>query len=127
MSLGWLFIASYAVALGGMLGKRGSARAGAVAAAAALAFCLAGETWVHGVLLLLFAVGGMALFVATSWAAAATAAKVMSPARRQESRAAPSTPASISAPRPPARPIGDTVRVLWRTHVTPVLGHRSHG
>jgi hypothetical protein len=114
MVLAWLFVASYALALGGMLGPKGSLRAGCVAALAAVIFSALSVDWVHGALLVLFAIGGMGLFVAASWALTFSVGRLLShdEARAQDGAALPSPPKV--APRPIS-----ALRALWRTHVAP--------
>lgn len=60
-----LFLASYAVALGGFSGPRGRARAALAALLSAIAFVVISPRWEHGALLVALAVGGLGLFVAT--------------------------------------------------------------
>ncbi len=114
MVLAWLFVASYALALGGMLGSKGSLRAGAAAALAAVLFSALSADWVHGALLVLFAIGGMGLFVAASWALTFSLSRLLSPAKplSQDAAALPSAP--TAAPRPIS-----ALRALWRTHLAP--------
>ena len=61
------FLATYVLALGGLL--HGCARAHSAALAAACAAGFAGFTdpWVHGALLVVFVVAGLGLFVLLSW------------------------------------------------------------
>lgn len=98
MVLAWLFVACYALAVGGMLGAKGSLRSGSVAALSGVAFAALSDDWVHGALLMVFAVGGMALFVATSWALAHGLAWVLTRGARRSAAltgqtAAAATPA----------------------------------
>ncbi len=67
MVLALIFVASYALAVGGMLGPIGSARAGGTAIASAGAFAAFSADWIPGVLLAVFTVGGVGLFVAAAW------------------------------------------------------------
>lgn len=115
MVLGWLFIGCYALALGGMLGPRGSLRAGVVALAACIAFAVLADDWVHGALLVLFAVAGMGLFVACAWVLMHTLAWWLTRAQRPAAVEA-STPAVEGAPS--ARPIS-ALLALWRNYVAP--------
>lgn len=114
MVLAWLFVASYALALGGMLGPKGSLRAGLVAALAAVLFSAFSLDWVHGALLVLFAVAGMGLFVAASWLLTYGLGRFIS---RSEQRAqtAVATPVPHVSTAHPIRSLRD----LWRTHVAP--------
>jgi hypothetical protein len=114
MVLAWLFVASYALALGGMLGSKGSLRAGCVAALAAVLFSALSVDWVHGALLVLFAIGGMGLFVALSWALTFSFGRLLS---RDEPRADDAA-ALTSPPTATPRPIS-ALRALWRTHLAP--------
>lgn len=107
MVCAWAFVACYALALGGMLEARGSRRAAGIAVVAAVLFCALGENWVHGALLVMFAVAGMGLFVAMAWALARIAAWFV---HRE-------TPVHTAAPAPvraKPQPIGVMLRALWR-------------
>ena len=114
MVLAWLFVASYALALGGMLGPKGSLRAGLVAALAAVLFSALSLDWVHGALLVVFAVGGMGLFVAASWLLTFSLGRLIS----HRGQRADETAALPVAQAANARPVR-TLRDLWRTHVAP--------
>lgn len=108
MICAWTFVACYALALGGMLEARGSRRAAGLALIAAGLFCALGENWVHGALLVTFAVAGMGLFVAAAWALARSVAWYLArgtPAQR---------PPAVSAKAKP-QPIGVMLRDLWRS------------
>lgn len=110
MVLAWAFVACYALALGGMLEARGKRRAAGLAALAAVAFCALGDHWVHGVLLVMFAVAGMGLFVAAAWVLAGTARWAI---RQRAEKPAPVAPAARVAR--PHQPIGVMLRALWRS------------
>lgn len=114
MVLAWLFVASYALALGGMLGSKGSLRAGLVAALAAALFSALSIDWVHGALLVLFAVGGMGLFVAASWLLTYSLGRLLSHGK-PDTQSAAALPPPQAATAHPMR----TLRDLWRTHVAP--------
>jgi hypothetical protein len=86
MVLAWLFVACYALALGGMLSTKGRWRAVGAAVVSSVSFAALSDDWVHGALLMLFAVGGMALFVITSWVLTYTSAWLL----QRGERAAPS-------------------------------------
>lgn len=73
MLLGWAFLACYALAIGGMLGTRGRRNAAGLAVLVAVLFCSGVENWVHGALLVMFAVGGMGVFTVVAWALAQAA------------------------------------------------------
>lgn len=60
-----LFLASYALALGGFTGPKGRLRAALAALLSAVAFVALSPRWEHGALLVALAVGGLGLFVAT--------------------------------------------------------------
>jgi hypothetical protein len=85
MVLAWLFVACYALALGGMLSTKGRLRAIGAAVISSVSFAALSDDWVHGALLMLFAVGGMALFVITSWVLTYTSAWLL----QRGERAAP--------------------------------------
>ncbi len=109
MVLGWAFFGCYALAAGGMLEARGSRRAAGVAIVSALLFCVLAENWVHAALLVMFAIGGMGLFVAAAWMLARITTWFI---QRGE-------PVPAPAPKPPRRtrpqPIGVMLRALWRS------------
>jgi hypothetical protein len=67
MICAWVFVGCYALAVGGMLGGTGSLRAGLVAATAGVLFAFFSDEWVHGALLIIFAIAGMGFFVAAAW------------------------------------------------------------
>ena len=112
MVLAWLFVACYALALGGMLGANGSLRAGGVALLSAVLFSALSDDWVHGALLVLFAIAGMALFVAASWLLTHGLARALT---QGEQRLQPSPATRPAAPSPA---IG-ALRALWRSRVAP--------
>ena len=61
------FLTSYALAIGGMFGALGRRRAAMGAFAAAVGFAGMTTPWVNGVLLVVFAIGGVGLFIALAW------------------------------------------------------------
>lgn len=65
--LALIFLCSYGVALGGMLGSNGRWRAGGMAALSALAFGFLTDPWEHAVMMVAFAVIGFGAFLALSW------------------------------------------------------------
>jgi hypothetical protein len=65
--LALIFLCSYGVALGGMLGATGRWRAAGVAASSALAFGFMTDPWEHAVMMVAFAVIGFGLFLALAW------------------------------------------------------------
>jgi hypothetical protein len=109
MVCAWAFVACYALALGGMFGPTGSQRAGGMAVLAAVLFCVFSEYWVHGALLVMFAVAGMGGFVALAWALARLAGWFVLRGTR--------SPAPAPVARAPAKPqpIGGVLRALWRS------------
>lgn len=107
MVCAWTFVACYALALGGVLEARGSRRAAGTAVLAAVLFCALSENWVHGALLVLFAVAGMGLFVAAAWVLARFAAWFVR-------RGTPAAPAPVVPVQPKPQPIGVMLRALWR-------------
>jgi hypothetical protein len=108
MVLAWTFVACYALALGGMLEARGARRAGVTAVLAAVLFCALGDNWVHGALLVMFAVAGMGLFVATAWALARFAGWFVN-------RGTPAQPAPAARAPIKPQPIGVMLRAWWRS------------
>lgn len=69
--LALIFLCSYGIALGGMLGATGRWRAAGVAAASALTFGCFTDPWEHAVMMVAFAVIGFGAFLALSWLLAA--------------------------------------------------------
>jgi len=65
--LALIFLCSYGLALGSLLGPLGRWRAGGVAAVAALAFGFFTDPWEHAVMLVAFALIGFGLFIAAAW------------------------------------------------------------
>jgi len=65
--LALIFLCSYGVALGGMLGATGRWRAAGVAASSALTFGFMTDPWEHAVMMVAFAVIGFGLFLALAW------------------------------------------------------------
>lgn len=114
MVLAWFFVGCYSLALGGMLGPKGSLRSGGLALLAALSFAALSDNWVHGALLVLFAIAGMGLFVALSWAMASSASWFVQ-------RGTPRAVIASAPPRPAAarQPALGGLRALWRSLVTP--------
>ena len=106
---GWVLWV-YALALGGMLGAKGSPVAGAAAPLSAVLFAAFSVDWVHGALLVLFAIGGMGLFVALSWALAATTAWFVQRGVRTDAAHAPAT-RTVSSVVPTG-----SLRSLWRSN-----------
>jgi MFS family permease len=109
MVLAWTFVACYALALGGMLESRGARRAAALAVVAAVVFCALSENWVHGALLVMFAVAGMGVFVAAAWALVSVVGWALR--QRAEKPAAVAPAVKVAKPH---QPIGVMLRALWR-------------
>ena len=65
--LAFVFLTGYALALSSLTGALGRKRAGVVALLAAVGFAAITQPWVHGVLLMVFAVAGLGLFIAIVW------------------------------------------------------------
>ena len=65
--LALIFLCSYGVALGGMLGATGRWRAAGVAASTAIGFGFLTDPWEHAVMMVAFAVIGFGLFLALAW------------------------------------------------------------
>lgn len=65
--LALIFLCSYGVALGGMLGATGRWRAAGVAATSAITFGFFTDPWEHAVMMVAFAVIGFGLFLALAW------------------------------------------------------------
>lgn len=114
MILAWLFVGCYALAIGGMLGGTGSARSGVVAAISGVAFALLSDQWVHGALLILFAVAGMGVFVIAAWLLASSSAWLL------RNSGQPPKPQPIALPvaaqaAPGKQPLVDGLRALARS------------
>lgn len=94
------FVTSYVLALGGLLS--GSARwwAAALAAGQAMAFAVLTDPWVHGALLVVFVVAGLALFVAASW----LLARLLAPRRPVALDDAPASTQTLVSSEPPTQP-----------------------
>lgn len=117
--LGWFqmllalgFVASYSMALTPFAGSAGQGRSALVALLCGAGFSAITDPWVHGVLLMLMAVAGMAVFIGVAWGLS----QLLAPrgtARALEEPAMPApllVPVEASAPRAPAplnpRPTG---------------------
>ena len=61
------FVTTYVVAVGGLFGTTIRLRAAGLALLQAVAFAALTDPWVHGALLVAFAVAGLGLFVMLSW------------------------------------------------------------
>lgn len=89
------FVASYALAVGGMLGSRGRWRSAALALLSAAGLVLTTRPWVHGAMLVGFVVAGLAVFVVASWLLAWLVAP-----RRPAARGAPAARSSPAETAP---------------------------
>jgi hypothetical protein len=66
--LAFAFLTGYALALGELFGALGRRRAALAALVAACGFTAMTNPWVHGALLVVFAIAGVGLFIAIVWA-----------------------------------------------------------
>jgi hypothetical protein len=89
------FGVAYVLAIGALLGARGRARSALLALALAAGFIALCEPWVHGALLVAFAVAAIGIFAAASWLLARMVTRQPVPAP---------TPVPIDAERPEALP-----------------------
>ena len=113
------FVITYVLALGGMFGATVRLRAAGLALLQALAFTALTDPWVHGALLMVFAVAGLGLFVLFSW----LLARLLGP--RQVPMPA-DTPADTAADptSPPSQPqrqadlLGATPKLARRARAT---------
>lgn len=65
--LAFVFLASYAMALGGFVGERGRRVAACAAFLSAVLFAMLTDPWEQGVMLVAFALVGMGLFAGAAW------------------------------------------------------------
>ncbi|NKI93438.1 hypothetical protein [Rhizobacter sp. SG703] len=111
--LALIFLCSYGMALGGMLGATGRWRSAGVAAGSAVTFGFFTDPWEHAVMMVAFAVIGFGLFLALAWLLArmpewflrVEPAVVKTPASARESAAELDVPARTpvaAAPRHPS-------------------------
>lgn len=63
----FVFVTSYVLALGNLLGAVARRRAALLALLSAAGFAALTDPWVHGALLVAFVVAGLGLFVVLSW------------------------------------------------------------
>jgi len=59
----FVFLTSYPLAIGGLLESRGRCTAGLMAGAAAIAFALLTDPWMHAVVLVVLGVSGIGVFI----------------------------------------------------------------
>lgn len=110
--LALVFLCSYGVALGNMVGSLGRLRAAGVATSSAVAFGVLTDPWEHAVMLVAFAVMGFGLFLALAWLLARLPAWFIAtePAMAADEQALPvapreaELPARVPAATPPGRP-----------------------
>lgn len=96
--LALVFLASYALALSGLTGERGRRRAALLALLAAIGFAARTDPWVHGALLMAFAVAGMGLFILAVWLVCSLFGFGGKPPPATATPAAPSLPIVRKAP-----------------------------
>jgi len=95
------FLASYVLALGGMLSNAWRRHSAVLALVCAVGFAACTDPWVHGALLMVFVVAGLGLFVMLSW----LLARLFSPARMPVSPEAVQPVATTETPpAPPSTP-----------------------
>lgn len=90
--LAFIFVTSYALAIGGLFETVGRRRAGLAACAGALGFAAMTRPWMHGALLLIVAVAGIGLFIIAVWMLsklAGTSRGAQGPASSDRAEAAP--------------------------------------
>ena len=108
--LAFVFIGSYAFALGEFIGTRGRWIAAGTAFSAAVAFVWRTEPWELGVMMVAFALVGMGLFAGAAWLL-----------WRVGGREVVDTPESVLVEDMPARV--EAVRVEAVAHVEPIAAH----
>lgn len=109
LALLFSFLATYVLAIGGMLHGRARLRSAALAAASAVGFAGFTDPWVHGALLMVFVVAGLGLFAALTW----LLAHVVAPAQATPSAAGLAAQAgSETAPAAPTAGLASSVGEL---------------
>lgn len=103
---GVAFLMLYALALGGFLGSASRLKVIAAAASAATLFVALSDVWVHGVLMIAFAILSAAAYLALAWML-----KVLCEALLQRPRSLDGTPSRAPAPRP-STPAGERSTAL---------------
>ena len=98
---GVAFLILYALALGGFLGSANRWKVIAAAALAATAFVARSDVWVHGVLMIAFAVVSAAAYLAVAWML-----KVLCEALLQQTGHLDDAPSRAPAP-PPLTHVGE--------------------
>lgn len=94
--LAFVFLGSYAFALGEFIGARGRRFAIATAIGAAVAFAGLTDPWELGVMVVAFALVGMGLFAGAAWVLWMLASRM--PVERRAPRRARVQPAAVAAP-----------------------------
>lgn len=106
------FLMSYPLVLGGLLERRGRRLAGAMAAASAFGFIAFTTPWMHAVLLVVLAVGGIGVFIAAVYLADYAARRLAGRGTRAEViEPAGEAPAVQIAPGRERVPLGAPVSV----------------
>jgi hypothetical protein len=107
------FLASYPLAIGGLLGERGRRIARAMAAVSILGFAAMTDPWFHGVLLMVMLLAGMGLFIAAVYGMDLLQRSVM-----------PLQPAlqPVEAEEPPL-PAAEAARARGSRRKLPLTGH----
>ena len=113
------FVTSYVLALGGLFDSTVRLRAAALALLQAVAFAALTDPWVHGALLVVFAVAGLGLFVVQSW----LLARLLGP-RQLPQPADTATPMTSESAADTAAPPSQPPRPA-EVPVTPKLARRA--
>ena len=108
--LAFIFIGSYAVAVGELAHARGRRIAALIAFASATACAALSDPWEQGVILIALAFVGMALFAGVVWGLWAVASRH----ERQAAVPAAAPPASVVAPAARERPLWARLRASLR-------------
>ncbi|HEY0857632.1 MAG TPA: hypothetical protein VGE16_11260 [Albitalea sp.] len=96
--LAFVFLGSYAYALGEFIGTRGRLLSMAVALACAIGFAMLSDPWEHGVMAVTLALVGMGLFTCLAWTVWTLACW-----RAEHQVTVPPRQAEAAPPRRPAR------------------------
>jgi hypothetical protein len=100
------FVTCYVVAIGGLFGSTVRLRAAGLALLQAAAFAALTDPWVHGALLIAFAVAGLGLFVVVSWLLARALASRPTVHVADASADAPVDSLADDSTTPPSQPAG---------------------
>jgi|GEM_PF-5029552 len=98
---GVAFLILYALALGGFLGSASRLKVIACAVLAATGFVALSDVWVHGVLMVAFAILGAAAYLALAWMLKVTCEALLQPSEYGDGTPSPA-PAAL-----PMTPMGD--------------------